>query len=113
MPFQFRWDVEITRIHHLVARRLFRIRRQAVVLQTVAGQPRDVLHGKVHHSMLGNRSVAVSQHPTLVEVSGLLFADLPGNLIERLWPPRRHRECHSNLFLRQVPIVQRVDTAGV
>ena len=45
--------------------------------------------------------MAVAQHPTLVEVGGLLLADLAGDFVEGFGLPGSHGEGDGNLLLSQ------------
>ena len=106
-------DMIETPVNYLVPGRLFGVRRQAVVFQGIAGQAGNVLNGEVHHRVLRYRGMAVPQHPSFVEVGGLLLADLLGYLVERLRPPRSHRKGNGDLLLSQFVSVQRIDAPFV
>ena len=108
---QLRRDVETLGVDHLVSRGLFRVRREAVVLEGVAGEAGDVLNGQMNDGVFGHGGVTVSHDPSFVEVGGAFSGNLRGNFVKWLGPARGHREGYRDLLLGEVTGRQRVDAA--
>ena len=113
MFVQLLGDVETAGVNYLVAGRLFGVRRQPVVLQGVGGQPGDVLYRQMDDSVFGHRRMAVADNPALVEIGGLLRADLLGDFVKRLRTAGGHRKGYGDLLLAQIARRKGVDAAAV
>ena len=109
---QFGGDVERVLADDLVAAGLLGVGGEPVVLQGVAGEPGDVLDGEVEDGVFGDRGVAVVEDPFFVKVGGALLGDPLGNFVEGLGAPGGHGEDDGYLLLREVVVVEGVDSAG-